>query len=101
MIGLLFNVETPWGVSTFLFIMYQGITTPDIFRVTFLAFLALVFNFILLTTNGGSQVLMMPVKVLAFAYLFSLLNASAISLFINNVEEDDFDDAEEYDEDEE
>ena len=66
-----------------------------------LAFLALVFNFILLTTNGGSQLLMMPVKVLAFAYLFSLLNASAISLFINNVEEDDFDDTEEYDEDEE
>ena len=72
---------------TFSFIFNNFAKTIIFFLL--LVFVLFIFNFTLLVTAGGSQLMMMPIKVLVFAYLFNFLNAYAIDFFLNNISQDD------------
>lgn len=49
------------------------------------------FQFLVVSTATGDQMIMMPIKIIVLAYLFGFINTLATNLFVNNITEDDLD----------
>ena len=54
-----------------------------------------IFQFIVVSTATGDQMIMMPIKIIVLGYLFGFINTLATNLFINNITEDDLTEDEE------
>lgn len=72
---------------TFSFVFNNFVKVLGFF--VFVAFLLFLFNFTLVSTFTGNQLIMLPIKAIVFAYLFGICNAFAISFFATNVTEED------------
>ena len=57
-----------------------------------------ILQFTVVSTAGGDQLVLMPIKALIFAYVIGFVNTLATSIFVNNIKASDF--AEDDDDDE-